>query len=172
MALSHSAKAENWLCLFKKSFMATVKQIEANRRNALKSTGPRSQEGRAAVRLNALRYGLRARTVVLPGENQEEFEKLCESLEAEWQPLTSTEQFYLEQMAVAQWKLTRMEIGEIDLFGENSGARDQLGLLDRIWQSQCRLERSFARAHRELQRLQSSRSPQTETAAEGSTQAF
>lgn len=152
--------------------MATLKQIEANRRNALKSTGPKTQEGRAAVRLNALRYGLRARTVVLPGENREEFEKLCENLEAEWQPLTSTEQFYLEQMAVAQWKLTRMEIGEIDLFGESSAAHDQISLLDRIWQSQCRLERSFARAHRELQRLQDSRAPQADTVEEGPTQAF
>src|SRR5205807_417954 len=49
--------------------MATIKQIEANRRNALKSTGPKTPGGKAAVRLNALRHGLRAHAVVLPGEN-------------------------------------------------------------------------------------------------------
>src|SRR6266481_5959999 len=66
--------------------MATIKQIEANRRNALKSTGPRTPEAKAAVRMNALRHGLRARTVVLPAENPQEFHQLCNDLETEWQP--------------------------------------------------------------------------------------
>jgi hypothetical protein len=47
------------------------KKIEANRRNALKSTGPRTTEGKAAVRLNALRHGLRSEEVLLPGEDEE-----------------------------------------------------------------------------------------------------
>ena len=66
--------------------MATIKQIEANRRNAQQSTGPKTPEGKAAVRLNALRHGLRARTVVLPGEQPEEFQQLCDDLETEWPP--------------------------------------------------------------------------------------
>ena len=82
--------------------MATLKQIEANRRNALLSTGPKTPEGKAAVRLNSLRHGLRARSVILPGEKREEFQQLCDDLEAEWQPQTRTEQFYIEQMAVSQ----------------------------------------------------------------------
>ncbi len=138
--------------------MATEKQIEANRRNAQRSTGPRTPEGKAAVRLNALRHGLRARTVVLPGEDRREFERLCDALEAEWQPRTSTELFYLEQMAVSQWKLTRMEVGDVDVYHEIAGAKIQVPLLDRLWQAQCRMERSFARAQRELERIQSSRS--------------
>jgi hypothetical protein len=134
--------------------MASLKQIEANRRNALKSTGPRTPEGKVAVRLNALRHGLRARTVLLPGESLEDFHTLCEALEQEWQPRTRTEQFYLEQMAVAQWKLTRMEVGEADLFADPASARVQIPLLDRLWQAQCRLERSYARAQRDLERTQ------------------
>ena len=137
--------------------MATLKQIEANRRNALKSTGPRTPEGKAVVSLNSLRHGLRARTVVLPGENRHEFHRLCDDLEAEWQPQSRTEQFYLEQMAVSQWKLTRMEVGEADIFRQAAGAATQVPLLDRLWQCQCRLERSDARAQRELERLQYSR---------------
>src|ERR1700730_17807282 len=125
--------------------MATLKQIEANRRNALKSTGPKTPQGKAAVSLNSLRHGLRARTVVLPGEDRQEFYRLCEDLEAEWQPLTRTEQFYLEQMAVAQWKLTRMEVGEAGLFADAPSAKIQLPFLDRLWQAQGRLERSYAR---------------------------
>ena len=80
--------------------MATLKQFEANRRNAQKSTGPKTPEGKAAVSMNALRHGLRARTVVLPGENREEFNQLCDDLQVEWNPQSRTEHFYLEQMAV------------------------------------------------------------------------
>src|ERR1700756_3569238 len=103
--------------------MATLKQIEANRRNALKLTGPKTPEGKAAVRLNALRHGLRAHTVVLPGENPEQFQQLCDDLEAEWQPQTQTELLYVEQMAVSQWKLRRMEIGEASLLVQKFGAK-------------------------------------------------
>src|SRR5580692_6046835 len=137
--------------------MATLKQFEANRRNSQKSTGPKTPEGKAAVSMNALRHGLRARSVVLPGENPEEFSQLCDDLEVEWHPQSRTEQFYLEQMAVSQWKLTRMEVGEVKVFQEASTANYQTPLLDRLWQAQCRMERSYARAQRELERLQRSR---------------
>ena len=46
----------------------SVKQIEANRRNALHSTGPTTPEGKRASRLNALTHGLRAKKVMIPGE--------------------------------------------------------------------------------------------------------
>src|SRR5947208_3449053 len=134
--------------------MATIHQIDANRRNALKSTGPKTPEGKATVSMNSLRHGLRARTVVLPGENHEEFNQLCDDLEHEWQPKSRTAQFYLEQMAVSQWKLTRMEVAEAGIFKESLSAKEQLPLLDRLWQAQCRMERSYARAQRELERLQ------------------
>jgi hypothetical protein len=134
--------------------MAAINQIEANRRNALKSTGPKTPEGKAAVRMNSLRHGLRARTVVLPGENRDEFNQLCDDLEREWEPQSRTAQFYLEQMAVSQWKLTRMEVAEAGIFKESLSAKTQLPLLDRLWQAQGRLERSYARAQRELERLQ------------------
>src|SRR5207302_6377563 len=134
---------------------------EANRLNALKSTGPKTPEGKAAVRLNSLRHGLRARSVILPGEKSEAFQQLCDDLEAEWQPQTRTEQLYVEQMAVSQWKLRRMEIGEASLLIQKFGAKNQIPLLDRLWQAEARMERSFTRAQRELERLQKSRPKQT-----------
>ena len=138
-------------------YMATIKQIEANRLNALKSTGPKTPEGKAAVRMNALRHGLRARSVVLPGENSDDFHQLCDDLETEWNPESRTEQFYVEQMAVSQWKLTRIELAEKSIVTQEAAAKIQIPLLERLWQSQCRLERSYARAQRELERLQKSR---------------
>src|ERR1700692_1458675 len=74
--------------------MATPKQFEANLRNAQQSTGPKTPEGKAAVSMNALRHGLRARSVVLPGEDPTEFHQLCDDLEIEWHPQSRTEQFY------------------------------------------------------------------------------
>ena len=139
--------------------MATIKQIEANRRNALKSTGPRTPEAKAAVRMNALRHGLRARTVVLPAENPQEFHQLCNDLETEWQPQSRTEHFYVEQMAISQWKLTRVEVAEKSIVSQEVSAKTQIPLLDKLWQCQGRLERSFAHAQRELQHLQNSRRP-------------
>ena len=137
--------------------MATLKQFEANRRNSQKSTGPKTPEGKSAVSMNALRHGLRARTVVLPGEDPTEFHQLCDDLEIEWHPQSRTEQFYVEQMAVSQWKLIRMEVVEVNIFKDADGPKNQLPMLDRLWQAECRLERSYARAQRELQRLQNSR---------------
>ena len=59
-------------------------------------------------------------------------------------------------MAVSQWKLTRMEVVEVNIF-KDTDAKSQLSMLDRLWQAECRLERSYSRAQRELQRLQNSR---------------
>jgi hypothetical protein len=148
--------------------MATLKQFEANRRNAQKSTGPKTPEGKAAVSMNSLRHGFRARTVVLPGENPEEFHQLCDDLEVEWHPQSRTEQFYVEQMAVSQWKLTRMEVVEVNIFKDTDAPSKQLPMLDRLWQAEARMERSYSRAQRELERLQASRPDQVQPPEEPS----
>jgi hypothetical protein len=51
--------------------MTSDKKAEANRRNALKSTGPKTPGGKAAVRLNALKHGLLSQDILLPGEGEE-----------------------------------------------------------------------------------------------------
>ena len=72
--------------------MSSQQQIEANRLNAQKSTGPSTPEGRAAVRLNGLKYGLYAETLILPGEDPAAFEALLDRLDAEHQPAAPTEE--------------------------------------------------------------------------------
>ena len=54
--------------------MATREQIAANRKNAKKSTGPKSEAGKDRARFNGLRHGLRAEEVVLPSEDTAEFQ--------------------------------------------------------------------------------------------------
>jgi hypothetical protein len=62
------------------------KQHAANRQNAQHSSGPKTSAGKAASSLNAVTYGLRARSLLLAGETHEDYHQLCAALEAEWQP--------------------------------------------------------------------------------------
>src|SRR5205085_3711979 len=88
--------------------MATEKQIAANRENAQKSTGPKTPEGRAAVRLNGIKHGLTASALVLRGESESDFENLLDSMQAEHQPSTATEEALVTQIAMATWRLRRL----------------------------------------------------------------
>ncbi len=111
-----------------------------------------------AFNLTPIRHRLRARAVTVKGESRRDFNDLCNSLELEWSPRSPTEQFYVEQMAVSQWKLHRMQIIEYDNFFDKSpSAPGQISLLERLMQCQVRLERSYAQAQRDLQRLQKTR---------------
>ena len=59
--------------------MSTLRQIEANRRNAQKSTGPTSVTGKAASSMNALKTGINAKSFVLPYENVADLQQLIEA---------------------------------------------------------------------------------------------
>src|SRR5260221_2096664 len=76
--------------------MSSQRQIDANRLNAQKSTGPSTPEARAAVGLNSLKYGLYAETLILPGEDPAAFEALLDRLDAEHQPATPTEEAFCQ----------------------------------------------------------------------------
>ena len=137
--------------------MATLKQIEANRRNALRSTGPKTPEGKAAVRLNSLRHGLWSKSVVLPGEKQEDFDQLCDNLESHWQPQNPAEQAHVEDMASCYWKKIRLQVAENSILKQDALGKDQLRLVDLVWKQQARNQRSYIKAQHELQRLQEER---------------
>jgi hypothetical protein len=112
-------------------------------------------QGSARARaLKPIREGFRAKHVVLPNETQADFSELCDDLEDEWQPRTRTEQFMVEQMAVSQWKLTRLEIGEVSMYTQSLDGRLQLPILCKISALQSRLERSYFQAMRQLEHLQ------------------
>ncbi len=94
--------------------MPTRAQIKANRNNAKKSTGPRTEEGKSRSAKNALKHGLLARDTVLPGEDPADFDRQLSALEADIQPANSLEFELVRQIADAQWRmrrLTRLETG-------------------------------------------------------------
>jgi hypothetical protein len=89
--------------------MATKAQIAANRRNAEKSTGPRTDEGKAAVAQNAVKHGLSGRVDVIKGEDQAEFDRHREALLAELKPRGVVETLLAERAASLSWRLKRVE---------------------------------------------------------------
>jgi hypothetical protein len=146
--------------------VASQKQIEANRRNAQNSTGPKTLQGKTAVRLNALRHGLRARTAVLPDENADDFHQLCAGLESEFRPQTRAEQILVEEMAVSHWKLARLETGERAIYKKDIPVKEQMAMIVQLSQYEARLKRSFIKAMRELEHLQKTRHAPPEQPAE------
>ena len=161
--------------------MISERQQEANRRNAAKSHGPKTPEGRAAVRMNALKHGLTAAEIILPTtEDKLEFEEFQAAFEEECQPVGPIEQVLVEDLVAARWRMNRvrkMEPGffalragvlksgikapPIDpqahlalLFYEDARDGDTFGKMSRY---EARFERSFYKALKELQRLQSLR---------------
>lgn len=105
----------------------SIRQIEANRRNALHSTGPTTPKGRQASRFNAMKHGLRAKELIIPGqEDPAELEAIWKELIADWEPEGHTESHLVEQIGLAEWRLRRVhraELGEIRRQQPSSTAR-------------------------------------------------
>ena len=89
--------------------MATYAQTTANRRNSLHSTGPRTESGKAAASRNATTHGLNSDVVLNTVEDATEFQACLERIRAEFQPRTDHEDFLVQQMAQARWKLARAQ---------------------------------------------------------------
>jgi hypothetical protein len=96
--------------------MTSARKAEANRRNALKSTGPNTPEGKAAVRLNALRHGLLTQQILLPGEDEDVLRELDERLRAELQPVGELENLLVDRITAAYWRLRRLGRVEAGIF--------------------------------------------------------
>jgi hypothetical protein len=88
--------------------MATQKQIEANRRNAQKSTGPVTDLGKATAKFNALKHGMTASTAVLPYEDANSYAELRESFIATYRPANAVEASLVETIANSYWRLLRV----------------------------------------------------------------
>ena len=95
--------------------MATERQIAANQLSALRSTGPRTIEGRAASRLNSLRHGLTARKLLIPGETAERFDRFCADMRAELGPQGPLEESLVDTLTGTLWRLQRIPVLEAAL---------------------------------------------------------
>lgn len=87
--------------------MTSDKQIEANRKNALKSTGPRSPEGKAIVSRNAIKHSRISKNVVLEDENADHFKALRNRLYNDLRPVGVAEELALDRYIINFWRWLR-----------------------------------------------------------------
>ncbi len=162
--------------------MATPAQIAANRRNAQKSTGPRTAAGKAASRMNAMKSGIHAEDLVIRAEYPDELERLTDEYYREFHPITPRERDLVDAIVRNEWIIRRMGLVEAQLWGHqfqhNDSVRppDRLAILKRNWplgqafiavsgqferlqRRVSALERSTRRAFQELAEIRARRDP-------------
>jgi hypothetical protein len=151
--------------------MGSQLQNEANRRNAVHSNGPKTEEGKAASSKNSLKHGLLSRNVLLPAEDAEAFAQLGERFMAALGPVGELELVLVDRIIGLIWRLRRL--GEIeagilaglgpfkatvptlgDAFMRDSANANALSKLSRYETS---MERSLYKALHELERRQAAR---------------
>src|SRR5271165_2553943 len=96
--------------------MTSFRQIEANRRNAHKSTGPNADEGKQRSRCNAVRHGLTAETVIGALEDAEDYKAFEAAIIADYDAQSAVERELVLRLASLLWRLRRATAIETGLF--------------------------------------------------------
>ena len=109
--------------------MSSWKQIAANRRNALKSTGPVTPEGKLRSRCNAVRHGLTAETVISGLEDAEDYKAFESNVTADFDAQSTVERELVLRLASLLWRLRRATAMETGLFEIQA---NQLGGLQKV----------------------------------------
>ena len=143
----------------------------ANRANAQKSTGPKSEQGKTVSSQNAFKHGIYSKAVIIPGEDPAKFEALRADLAAEHRPVGVTEEILVDEIAQHYWRMKRYRTLEAQMYkskgmnAEGSVALDtanlvhciDLGLFTSIQRALNSAERSFYRALKTLREMQQAR---------------
>ena len=152
-------------------------RIEANRRNAQKSTGPRTEEGKKNSRLNGSRHYLTGQVRILPDEERKAVEGFCNPLIDRLAPVGGEEAQLARAIAEAHWRLARARAIEDNLFAIHIGTRkdsdiagdnfqiadafhiasafaEQTTVFDRLTLYEQRIHRGRDRDEKKLQALQ------------------
>ena len=95
--------------------MTSLRQIESNRRNGLKSTGPKTEAGKEQSRRNATRHGLTAETVVEILEDAEDYKGFEANIIADYDARTAVERELVLRLASLLWRIRRATGIETDL---------------------------------------------------------
>ena len=135
--------------------MVSEKKLAANRLNAQKSTGPKTDEGKAKSARNATTHGLFCRDVVVQGEDDDEFAHFRDKFRKSLKPRDTIEDAVVDRIVIAQWKLRRIYAAEKELFERKQRLSDYSAEeFDRLSRYEQRLSFEIHRCLRELKELQ------------------
>ena len=136
--------------------MATIKQIEANRLNSQKSTGPRSAEGKAASCMNALKSGIDAQSEVIRGEDTAGLEALAAEYLARFQPSTPEQRQFVDALIRDDWQLRRLAKADAQIWEYQMQCVLKVNETCPLGQAFCRGDATFARLQRRIDATQRS----------------
>ena len=136
--------------------MATIQQIEANRLNSQKSTGPRSAEGKAASSMNALKSGIDAKSEVIRGEDTAALQALAEEYLARFQPATPEQRHYVDTLIRDDWQLRRLAKADAQVWEYEMQSAWKLNETCSVGQAFRRGDTTFARLQRRIDATQRS----------------
>jgi hypothetical protein len=138
--------------------MASHKQIEANRRNARKSTGPRTPAGRAVSRQNALRHGLTAGDIIVRGESEAEFIAFYWDRYETLAPADPVEEGLVERIITCEWRIRRIYRLEAALMSTVEGVDISFFRISKhiaaLSRYETAIDRALQRARHDLERRQ------------------
>jgi hypothetical protein len=154
--------------------MTSTRKAESNRRNARKSTGPRTVDGKARTRWNATQHGLLSARTLLPTEAADTFKDFGSKLHADLAPVGDLEELLVDRVVSTSWRLRRAIKVEAAVYERRSAPRsrdtaepelalvvllaaDNGKILTNLARYEAAIERSLYRALHELQRLQAAR---------------
>lgn len=154
--------------------MTSEAKIAANRRNAWRSTGPKTERGKERARLNALRYGMTAKQLVATNEDFGDFARFGAEMRATLAPADAVEEQLVDGIVVASWRLRRTwrtEAAMIQLAARRVDTWDKADVaavpisrvaqeLERISRYESALERLIQRGYAALERRQARRAAQ------------
>ncbi|HUB77665.1 MAG TPA: hypothetical protein VMB03_02660 [Bryobacteraceae bacterium] len=144
--------------------MATPKQIAANRRNSQKSTGPRSEDGKARSARNALKTGIEAKSMIIRGESKDDLDELTAEYYHHYRPATPAERMLVDTLIDCEWHLRRFRAIDTQLtekawhvFDITLGQvfKENCDVFARLQRRIDSTQRHYHNALRELRRLQS-----------------
>ena len=153
--------------------MSSQRQIEANRRNAQKSTGPTSVTGKAVSSMNALKTGIHAKSLVLPSEKLADLEQLIGEYYESHHPATPEARSLVDDLIYGEWLKRRLRAAETQIWaydhqenyrpdpkyplGQTAASRGK-AFAQLQWRIEC-TRRASRQALQDLQQLQSQTAP-------------
>jgi len=143
--------------------MITAKQYNANKNNALLSTGPKTNEGKIISSKNSLKHGILSKDLIIKDESILDFEQIRKILYQDLNIDGVLEEILAEKMLNSLWRLRRILTAENEMFNDNKWGNDAISEKFKGNDSDCMraisryesfLEKTFYKALHEIQRIQ------------------